>query len=173
MDTEPVESLMARLVDQYNRRPEGWRILVDQNGNILVISPSESYKLKIIHLNPQEYTGVGIKIEGVEEIRRSIDELPTYGFRPITDNDTKELLNSINRNSDINNGILKQLLGTRPVTISDLEKEAPKAVLTGPVIAHPNLSTISREQRELEAKLAFEADKLFRKKYPERASIYI
>jgi hypothetical protein len=53
-----------------------------------------------------------------------------------------------------------------------LEKKKPKAVLNGPFIGHPDLSTISESQRELEAKLKIESLKLFKKKYPYRASIY-
>ena len=173
MDAEPVESLMTRLVDQYNRRPEGWRILADQKGNVLIISPNETYRLKVIPVNPREYTGVGVKVGGLEEIRGNVDELPSYGFRPISDNDAKRLFNSLNRDGDINNEVLKQLLGRSPVTARDIEEEMPQAVLTGPVITHPDISTISRGQRELEAQLAFEANKFFRKKYPDRAAIYI
>jgi len=54
----------------------------------------------------------------------------------------------------------------------ELEKKRPNAVLTGPVIAHLDLSTISKSQKELELKLTIEAEKLFRNKYPHRAAIY-
>jgi len=54
----------------------------------------------------------------------------------------------------------------------EIEKERPNAVLSGPIIAHPDLSTISKSQRELESKLRIGAGKLFRQKYPHRAEMY-
>jgi hypothetical protein len=68
--------------------------------------------------------------------------------------------------------LISKLLEKNPVSIPELEKEKLKAVLNGPFIGHPNLSTISESQRELEAKLKIESLKLFKKKYPYRASIY-
>jgi hypothetical protein len=60
----------------------------------------------------------------------------------------------------------------KPVPTWEIDERRPEAVVTGPLVAHPNLSAISKGQRELEAKLAVEADKLFRRKYPLRARTY-
>jgi hypothetical protein len=68
--------------------------------------------------------------------------------------------------------LLSQILKKNPVPIPEVQKKRPKAVLGGPFIGHPDLSTISERQRELEAKLKIESLKLFHKKYPYRASIY-
>ena len=171
MSAQTIESLMNRIMNQYNRKPEGWTVLVDFKGNVLVMGPKEGYRLKMIHLNPYEYTGVGIKIEGPEKVRRLVEGGPSYGFRPLSSKQAKELLKNFHE-GDLQNKVVREVLETKPVPTWELEKKKPKAFLSGPIIAHPNLATISNSQRKLEAKLAAEADKLFRKKYPHRAAMY-
>lgn len=172
MGAEPVESLMSRILNQYNRKPEGWTVLTDHKGNVLVLGPKVGYRLKLIPLNPEEYTGVGTRIGGLKEMRRVAKGFPSYGFRSLSGTESKELLNTIHRGGTVQNKLIKELLGMKPVPTWELREKRPKVVLSGPVIAHPNLSAISKGQRELEARLAIEADKLFRKKYSQRAAIY-
>lgn len=172
MSVEPVESLMRRVMAQYNRRPEGWSVLTDLRGNVLILGPESGYRLKLIEVNPQEHTGVGVRVGGLEEVRRIVEGTPSYGLRPLSSRETRELLNAIHREDAIPNRLIERLLGMKPVPTSELEERGPKAILSGPIIAHPDLSAISEGQRQLERKLALEADKLFRKKYPERAAIY-
>ena len=172
MNVEPIESVMRRIMDQYNKKPEGWSVLTDHKGNVLVLGSRMGYRLKLIPLNPQEYTGVGIRIGGLKEMREVVEGVPSYGLRPLSGMETKKLLSTIHQRGAVRNKLIKKLLGITPVPTWELQKKETKTVLGGPVIVHPNLSAISKSQRELEMKLAVEADKLFRKKYPGRAAIY-
>lgn len=171
MNAEPVELLIGRIMNQYNKKPEGWTVLTDHKGNVLVLGPKTGYRLKLIPLNPQEYTGVGIEIDGPKEMRRVVEGVPSYGFRPLSNMETEELLKTAHQRYTLNK-LINKLLDIKPVSTGELKKKRSKAVLSGPIIAHPNLSAISNSQKELEAKLAVEADKLFKKKYPGRAAIY-
>ena len=170
MNVEPIESLISRIMRQYNRKPEGWTVLTDHKGNVLILGPKTGYRLKLIPLNPQEYTGVGMKVDGLEEMRRVADGVPSYGFRPLSTTEAEELLKTVQEGAQ--SRLIDRLLRTKPVPTWELRKKRPGAVLGGPVIAHPDLSAISKSQRELEARLAVEADKIFRRKYPYRAAIY-
>jgi len=172
VEAQLIELLIERIMDQYNEKPEGWKVLIDRRGNMLVIGPRVGYRLKLIPLNPKEYTGVGMRTSGLKEMQRVTEGLPSYGFRPLSSRETKQLLNTIHKGGTVQSKLIKKLLGTKPVPTWELPKKEHKAVLTGPVIAHPNLSAISKSQRELERKLALEADKLFKRKYPLRAAIY-
>lgn len=171
VNAEPIESLASKIMSQYNRDPEGWTVLTDYRGNVLVIGPKAGYRLKLIPLNPQEYTGVGVRIDGLKKMKRTLERDPSYGFRPLSSMEAKELLNASHQ-GHVQSKLIGKLLEMKPVPTWELDKEKPEAVLSGPIIAHPNLSAISRSQRELEAKLASEANKLFRRKYPQRAAIY-
>jgi hypothetical protein len=172
VNVEPIESLMRRIMRQYNEEPEGWSVLTDHKGSVLVLGSRMGYRLKLIPLNPQEYTGVGVRIGSTKELRKIVEGVPSYGFRPLSGMETKKLLSTIHQRGAVQHRLIQRLLGMKPVPTWELEKKVAKTVLTGPVIAHPNLSAISESQRELEMKLAVEADRVFRKKYPGRAAIY-
>lgn len=172
MRAQSIELLIEQIMNQYNEKTEGWKVLIDRKGNVLVIGPRIGYRLKLIPLNPEEYTGVGVRISGLKEMQRITEGLPSYGFRPLSSTETKHLLNTIHKGGTVQSKLIEKLLETKPVPTWELPKKEHRAVLTGPVMARPSLSAISKSQRELERKLALEADKLFRKKYPLRAAIY-
>jgi hypothetical protein len=168
---EPVELLANKIMDRYNKDPIGWAVLRDFKGNVLVTGPAEGYMLKIITINPQEYTGIGVKIDSSRELRTLVEGAPSFGYRPLAKMQVEELLNSF-RQSERNNRLFSEILEKNPVPTLEIQKKSPMAVLTGPVMAHPDISTISKSQRELELKLRIGAEKLFRQKYPHRAEIY-
>lgn len=170
MITEPIESLMPKIMNRYNNQPEGWSVLTDHKGNLLVLVPNEGYMLRMIAINPQEHTGLGVKIDKPQEIQRYVNGAPSYGFRPLSTGQTKKLLNGFRRGKQ--HRLVPELLEKKPLSIPELQKRKPKVVLNGPLIRHPDLSTISESQRALEAKLKIETQKLFRKRYPLRAAIY-
>lgn len=171
MSIEPIESLMPKIFKRYNDLPVGWNVLRDPKGNLLIMGPNEGYMLKIVPINPQESTGVGMKVESTEQIKRIIAGAPSYGFRPLSNQQTEELVNSFRQGKN-QNDLLSKLLEKNPVSIPELNHGKPKSILGGPLIRHPDLSTISESQRELEAKLKIESFKMFKMKYPQRALIY-
>ena len=171
MVTEPIELLLPKIMTQYNKHPVGWNVLRDYKGNFLVLGPKDGYMLKMLQLNPQEHTGVGIKIEDSNEMQRLVEGAPSYGFRPLSTRQTERLVNGF-RQGETQHRLISKLLEKNPVSIPELNKKKPMSVLGGPFIGHPDLSTISESQRELETKLKIESLKLFKTKYPYRASIY-
>jgi len=171
VSAEPVELLANKIMDRYNKHPVGWTVLRDFKGNVLVTGPKEGYMLKIITINPQEYTGIGVQIDSPRELRTLVEGAPLFGYRPLAKMQVEELLNSF-RHRELQNRRISEILKRDPVPTLEIEKKRPNAVLTGPIIAHPDLSTISKGQRELESKLRIGAEKLFREKYPHRAEMY-
>jgi hypothetical protein len=168
---EPVELLTNKIMDRYNKDPVDWAVLKDLKGNMLVTGPAEGYMLKIITINPQEYTGIGVQVDSPRELRTLVEGAPSFGYRPLAKIQVEELLNSF-RQSERNTKLISEILEKKPVPTLDIQKKRPIAVLTGPVIAHPDISTISKSQRELELRLRIGAEKLFRQKYPHRAEMY-
>ena len=171
MSFEPIEKVIERIINLYNEDPRDWRVLIDKRGNALVLSPEIGYKLRLIHINPQEYTGVGVKIQGLEEIQENLKNIPSYGFRPLTKYRTKNFLDSIQNQDLIKEKLLRELFKINPVPTWKLQGET-ETILSGPIITHPDLSSISKGQRKLETQLTMEAERLFRLKYPSRARIY-
>jgi hypothetical protein len=171
MVIEPIELLLPKIMKRYNKHPMGWNVLRDYKGNILVLGPSNGYMLKMIPLNPQEHTGVGMKIDNSNELQTLVESAPSYGFRPLSTWQTERLVNSFHQ-EEKQQRLISKLLKKNPVSIPELKTKQPEVVLSGPLIGHPDLSTISKSQRELETKLKIESIKFFKKKYPYRASIY-
>ena len=171
MSIKPVEFLAKRIIDRYNKHPVGWTVFRDYKGNVLVTGSKEGYMLKIITINPQKHTGIGVKIDSPGELRNLVDGAPLFGYRPLSNIQAEELLNSFLLR-ERNNRLISEILEKRPLPTLEIQKRKPNAVLTGPVITHPDLSTISKSQRELELKLRIGAEKLFRQKYPHRAEMY-
>lgn len=171
MVIEPIELLIPKIFKRYNDHPVGWNVLRDHKGNFLILGPGEGYMLKIVPINPQESTGVGINVEDSSQIKRLIDGAPSYGFRPLSTKQTEKLVNSF-RQGENQNKLISKLLEKNPVSIPDLNHKKPTSILGGPFIKHPDLSSISESQRILESKLKIESLKMFKMKYPHRASIY-
>ena len=171
MITEPIDTLSNKIIKQYNKQPIGWTILRDFKGTLLIIGPKEGYILKLVTINPQEYTGVGMKIKSQKHIQKLVKGAPHYGFRPLQNKQTKELLNSF-QIPEIQNKIISEVLQKQPLSTWEIENKKPSLILNGPIITHPDLSLISKNQRKLDQKLRIDAEKLFKKKYPHRAEIY-
>ena len=171
MSTEPIDSLSHKIIKRYNKQPLGWTVLRDFKGNVLIIGPKEGYMLKLVTINPQEYTGVGMKIKSPRHIQKLVKGAPQYGYRPLPNRQAKELLNSF-QNIEKQNKIISEVLERQPIPTWEIEKKKPSLILNGPILAHPDLSAISKSQRKLDLKLKIEAQKLFKKKYPHRAEMY-
>jgi hypothetical protein len=171
VQAEPLDSLLKEILSRYNENPRGWRVFADAKGNMLVLGPGTGYRLKFLSLNPADVMGVGVDIS-MDEAQGMPLGVPSYGYRPLSHGDVAQLFSSLHRNGPVPQGLIDGLLGIRPVPTWDLKGESSRGVLTGPIIAHPDLASISRGQRELDAKLTLEVDKLFRAKYPFRAGIY-
>ncbi len=171
MQAEPAESILKRVMAQYNERPQGWRVFADSRGNLLVLGPGVGYRLKLVPLNPREFVGVGVDIDPMEDLRLGT-RLPFYGLRPLSGQQTSELFGAMRQNGQIGQDVLLRLLGAKPTSEWDLKEEGLAGVLTGPVVTHPDLSAVPAGQKELEERLSLEANRLFRAKYPFRAGIY-
>lgn len=172
MNIEPLERVTKEIMRRYNKKPEAWSVLADTRGNIIVLGPTLGYRLKFIALGPHKYTGVGAKVKNVKKLRDIVEGTPPYGFRPLSKNKIDVLFTALRRKGKLERRMVAELLEPKPISTGRLMKIKPRAILSGPVITHPDLSSISWRQRELERKLALEAEKLFRKRHPLRAEMY-
>ena len=171
MTTESIDSLSKKIIKRYNNNPVGWTIFRDYKGTILISGPNDGYMLKLITINPNEYTGVGTRIKNHSQIQKLAKGAPQYGYRPIPNSQAIELLSSL-QDFEKQNTIITEILEKNPIPTWKLKKRKPGLILNGPILAHPDLSSISEKQRKLELKLKIEAQRVFNKKYPHRAEMY-
>ncbi len=168
---EPADKIVPRILQQYSERPRGWHILSTPRGEMLVLSPDSAFQLKLIPLNPYEFTGAGVELpescDTVERIRSS----PEFGLRPLNESDLRGILNSITGDSGPKLS-LDDIMKRAPRSLDDLSTDIPTPVLQGPVLMRPDLGSLSPEILKRQLSLDRSAEKTFRKRFPERAGFY-
>ena len=172
-DPEPAEKIVPRIVKQYTEHPRGWHIMNTPRGEVLVLSPDSAFQLKLIPLNPYEFTGAGVEhpksSKTIEEIRTS----PEFGLRPIDEDDLTGILTALGSPQGTSPEI-QEILRRSPVSIEDLSmnKHATDHILRGPVLMRPDLGSLSPEILKMQMTLDRSAQKTFRDRYPMRAGMY-
>ena len=172
MEIKALEESVKEILEGYNKRPKGWQFVSDPLGNILALGPEAGYRIKLMMINPNESLGVGVKIQDVEPLRKTIGARFDSGFRPLDHDLSRALISAISEKRVTDWAVLEKILRIDPVPTYELDKKDLGAILGGPFLAHPDLRSISKSQLELDAKLSAELDKLFRSRYPLRAGIY-
>lgn len=170
-DPEPVDSIVPRIMELYTQSPKGWHVLSTPKGDMLIMGPDSSFHLKLIPINPTEFTGVGVEIPGSHKSLDFVRRVPEYGFRPIHDSDLDQILSLLNQGSDAQS-VIKSIIQREPMTPTAIEHSDARHILTGPVLTRPNLGDISSEISKVHSSLEREALELFRKKYPMRAGMF-
>ncbi|MGQ9760217.1 MAG: hypothetical protein ACUVQ5_06615 [Candidatus Methanomethylicaceae archaeon] len=172
MEIKALDDSIKEIIEGYNKKPKGWQFLSDFRGNILALGTEMGYRIKLMMISPSESIGVGARIPDVEPLRRTLGGAFDSGFRALNHEMSRALISAISENRISDPVVLKKVLEIEPVPVYELDKKNIEAILGGPFLTHPDLRTISKSQMELDNKLSAELDKLFRNKYPLRASIY-
>lgn len=170
-DPEPAEEIVPRILEQYSERSRGWRIMNTPRGEVLVLSSDSAFQLKLIPLNPREFTGAGVELPESNDIVDSIRTSPEFGLRPVTETDLHGIAQSLQTNQDARQEI-GEILSRTPLSIEDLSSNQSSHILRGPVLTRPDLGSLSPEILKMQMSLNKSAQKTFRKKYPMRAGMY-
>lgn len=138
---------------------------------MLVLSSDSAFQLKLIPLNPYEFTGAGVELpESCDEVD-SIRSSPEFGLRPLSESDLRGIMNSITGEEGPKLS-LDDILKRTPRSPEALSTELRSPVLQGPVLMRPDLGSLSPEILKRQLSLDRSAEKTFRKRYPERAGMY-
>jgi hypothetical protein len=140
-------------------------------GEVLVLSSDSAFQLKLIPLNPREFTGAGVELPESNDIVDSIRTSPEFGLRPVSETDLQGIAQSIQTNQDARQEI-GEILSRTPLSIEDLSSNQSSHILRGPVLTRPDLGSLSPEMLKMQISLDKSAQKTFRKRYPMRAGMY-
>ena len=168
---EPVEEILSRIQSMYAEKPRGWRVMSTPRGDMLVLGPDSAFQLKMIPLNPQEFTGAGIELPNPQAALDSVKSSPEFGLRPLSDRDFEQIIQSLIQ-PDIARPSLESIIRRAPMSPLDLNSIKSSHLLTGPILARPDLASLSPEMSKLTSMLDKEAEKTFRERYPMRAGMY-
>jgi hypothetical protein len=170
-DPEPAEKIVPRILEQFAERPRGWHIMNTPRGEVLVLSSDSAFQLKLIPLNPQEFTGAGVELPESNDIVDSIRTSPEFGLRPLSETDLQGIASSM-RNEEGTRQEIGEILSRTPLSLEDLSANQSSHILRGPVLTLPDLGSLSPEMLKMQMTLDRSAQKTFRKKYPMRAGMY-
>jgi hypothetical protein len=171
MNVASAEELMREIKKRYDRKPEGWRILLarDSRGHydLFVFQGPEAWQIKTEMISPHSSVGYGVRLGRTKEIvGRAV---PHYGLRPVSERQLIEVMKGIEEGSS--HRVFEEILKTKPVPSNRI---GDAGVMTGPMMYSPKpLGFISEKQRELDLELSKSLDKLLYKKYPDRMRLYV
>ena len=171
-DPEPAEKIVPRILKQYSERPRGWHIMNTPRGEVLVLSSDSAFQLKLIPLNPREFTGAGVELPESNDIVDSIRTSPEFGLRPLSEADLQGIANSMSGGDQDARQEIGEILNRTPLSIEDLSSNESSHLLRGPVLSRPDLGSLSPEILKMQIALDRSANKTFRKRYPMRAGMY-
>ena len=168
---EPVEEIISRIQSMYAEKPRGWKVMSTPRGDMLVLGPDSAFQLKMIPLNPQEFTGAGIELPSPQVALNIVKSSPEFGLRPLSGRDFERIIQSLTQ-PDIARPSLESILRRAPMSPLDLDRIKSSHLLTGPILARPDFASLSPEMSKLTNMLDKEAEKTFRERYPMRAGMY-
>ena len=140
-------------------------------GDMLVVGRDSAFQLKLIPLNPREYTGAGTELPESSDVTDSIRTSPEFGFRNLAQTDIEALVESMSK-PELVQQQLQDILSRDPLLPEEIEKGRINHLLTGPVLTRPDLSGLGPDILNLRNSLERSANRVFRKKYPMRAGMY-
>lgn len=138
---------------------------------MLVLSSDSAFQLKLIPLNPYEFTGAGVELPESCDAVDSIRSSPEFGLRPLSESDLHGILNSLTGEKGPKLS-LDDILRRTPRSIEDISADTPSPILRGPVLMRPDLGSLSPEILKRQLSLDRSAERTFRKRFPERAGMF-
>lgn len=170
-EIEPADKIVPRILKQYAESPRGWRVLNTPLGEMLVVGPDSAFQLKIIPLNPIEFTGAGAELPESNSVIDSIRSSPEYGVRGLAQVELEAILESM-VNPRAKASPLGSIIKRDPLMPEDIERSSIDHFLTGPVLTRPDLSNLGPDILKMRETIDRSANKVFRKRYPMRAGMY-
>jgi hypothetical protein len=165
------KALFNYLLEKYSKNPAGWYFTIgpsarDNFFDGLVYSPEESWQLKMDSVFKPNPIVLGAKVEAANRVINETPGIPSYGYRKL---EPEALLSLFKQASEGDTRstpeqFLERFLKTNK-PVAPLEKGS---YAEGPVVFSNNkiLKGVSKNQKELDEKLAAEVRKLLRNSYP-------
>ena len=168
---EPADKIVPRIVKQYSERPRGWHIMTTPRNEMLVLSSDSAFQLKLIPLNPYQFTGAGVELPESCDTVDTIRSSPEFGLRPLSESDLHGIINSITGDPGPKLS-LDTILKRTPRSLEDISADETFPIIRGPVLMRPDLGSLSPEILKRQISLDRSAEKTFSRRFPERAGMY-
>jgi len=169
---EPYRDVLRRILAEYNKKPKGWHVLVAKargmGHDVYVFRPEGTMAmLKLESLSVPNPVGVGVEVMEGEDMLRSITERGShpFGLRPVPFDDLAEILKGAGTSGSASGKLFVDLMKREPMPASSIKTPF---LLEGPVMrlrSTLHAPLVSPGQRDLDAMLQSELEKLVRRTY--------
>lgn len=182
MKKKSAEDIMEEFYEEYQDDPEGWSFWLSRSSGrddfyeVYIIHGDEAFFLKIDSVFTPNPVGIGACL-GIEE-DQLVKNLPDFGFRRFSREETESLLSNIPNpesydskeefREDLNSfreHIVGEAMNRKPVSIESSEGQGG-LVTIGPYSMKSPLSYVSEKQEELKEELSRELERLINRNYP-------
>ncbi|MHA1771280.1 MAG: hypothetical protein ACTSYL_06620 [Candidatus Thorarchaeota archaeon] len=170
-EIEPAEEIIERIMSQYSQEPRGWHVLNTPTGDLLVLGPHSTFQLRLIDLNPAEFTGVGMELHAPPESISHFRSAPDFGLRGLSNTDLGNLVKALHGDS-LAMEQARDILNREPLPPSEVESKNIDHILSGPVFTRPDLVSLDPTIASITHQLSESARDLFHKKYPMRSGMF-
>ncbi len=157
-----IKEIMEEINKLYNKNPLDWHISVSKDrenfGNIAIFNPNfkSLWQIKLDSLYKPNPLSVGAKIPNINNEKIGFNsKMPSFGYRPLVDDQLELLQSNILEKKPIDNIIL-DILTREPVPLNNIKN---KGFLEGPITFSPP-GYISEKQKVLDQKLKNDLKKL-------------
>jgi hypothetical protein len=170
MGIKSSEEVREEIRRVYDRDPKKWHVLLgrDSRGysSTIFIHKNRMWMLKEELLNPYESIGCGISVKEIDDSLKPFLKNPhSFGFRPISEENLKEILETGISYEDV-----RKLLNVQPVKSTDIDSP----VVVGPVtLPSKPIDFVSKKQRQLDIELSRELDRMIFRRRPDIFTPYV
>jgi hypothetical protein len=163
--SKPVDLLMKEILKKYNKDSVGWHVLVGKGSkgyyDVFITSPKELWQIKLDTIYRANPMGLGARIGKNRESAELFRGIPDYGLRPLSKKVMAMMMSVIKRGTPPMR-VLREVMSVDPKPNSEI---TTPWVLQGPVMHSVEpLELISDKQKELDAKMNRELERLLHKK---------
>jgi len=152
----------------YEKEPNGWDVYLDRAGEykcILVAGPPGKWFAKYEEVYPGKIIGFAEKVDIDIEQRG-----PTYGYRPMSDNEVSRILYRMNMGIDLSR-VFERVMKKDPIRLLDIKTMKPPGFIEGPLKVSEGIL------EKIEPGLVKDMDKRIRKRiekeHPETIVSYV
>jgi len=171
-DVVPYEDVLRGVLEEYERSPKGWRVLVTKaqgpGHDVYFLRPGGTMAvLKMESLSIPDPVGIGVEAASVDGKLKGLAEGGShpFGFRPVSSELLGKMLRGASSRPQSASQLIGEIMRQEPMPIGSV---GTPVVLEGPVVRFPSTlprSLVSAKQRELDALLQHELERMVRKKY--------
>jgi hypothetical protein len=175
--TSSSRRLREEIARKYESDPKGWSFLwnTDERGryNFLIAKESRFWWIKEEMINPLLTVGCGIRSPLESDLQARMfgksNIAPSYGLRSIQEEQMKSIIADLAKGKAPRTAF-SEILRSEPRTLKELDTSF---VMQGPFHQMTGFTDVlSDKQRELDAKLNAELEKLITKRYPQLTMPY-